>query len=83
MRLVPPSATPYLRPQPVHHESANHSSLDLAALVQRVQQAQQAQRAHQGEAEEEEEGEGDLELIRAHVLPEMVTVDVQVCSMRG
>lgn len=28
---VPPSATPLLAPQPIYHESANHSPADLAA----------------------------------------------------
>lgn len=31
VRLVPPAATPHLRPQPVTHESANHSPADLDA----------------------------------------------------
>ncbi|GAB4817820.1 hypothetical protein N2152v2_004866 [Parachlorella kessleri] len=32
VRLVPPSAMPLLAPQPIYHESANHSPADLAAL---------------------------------------------------
>ncbi len=31
VRLVPPSATPLLAPQPIYHDSANHSPADLAA----------------------------------------------------
>ena len=31
VRLVPPAAMPHLQPQPVTHESANHSPADLGS----------------------------------------------------